>query len=683
VSRTANDDQSQTDQGWLQARNELFRMIMAGRSFSGGERNCLFLNIGHDRFATLSAVSGMDFPDDGRCIALTDWDRDGDQDLWISNRNAPRLRFLRNDTPARHHFLSLGLVGNGTTTNRDAIGARVEVVLKAVRRTQATDAALAEPVAPEPVPRGLALAEPVPPEAEPVAPEAVAPGTVMIETLRAGEGFLSQSSKWLHFGLGAADSIDRVVVHWPGGAAQTVVGLQVDQRYRIVQDQPDAEAIESVTATELPARDQTVPATTRVARVALATRVPMPPVAYERADGEPANESFATGVPTLVNLWASWCLPCLQELEDLTAHQQGLRDAGIQVLSLSVDRLAAERNADLEASDPYLPDKPVADVIRRLGYSFPWGHIDSAQMNLLQDLHDQFFFQKRPLPLPSSFLIDADGRLAVIYKGPISADQLLSDVQLARHDHEATAAEAACFPGSVIDHPRVKAVARRADLQTRYRVAAWLEETQRFATAQQSFRELAAMDPDWALPPWHLAKLHSNQRRWDIAKGFANRAIELDPFNAGAHNTLGLILSEQHDPVRAEAHLRKAIELAPDLAEAQNNLGTVLASQGKLSEAQECFERAVKLDDRFAEAQTNLGSVHAALNNTMHAIEHYRRAIEINPDYVDAHNNLGTMYARQGNLQRAIEQYRHVLSLDPNHRDARRNLELSQQLLRN
>ena len=104
-----------------------------GGSLSGRERHCVFLNMGATsggapQFANQSAGSGLDLSDDGRAIALSDWDGDGDVDMWISNRNAPRLRFMRNDSPAENHFVSLQLIANGTTTNRDAIGARVEVV---------------------------------------------------------------------------------------------------------------------------------------------------------------------------------------------------------------------------------------------------------------------------------------------------------------------------------------------------------------------------------------------------------------------------------------------------------------------------------------------------------------------------------------------------------------------------
>ncbi len=109
----------------------LQRMLREGRSFSGNERHCAFLNTGGSvaadgRFATVSALTGFDFPDDGRGLVTTDWDHDGDLDVWISNRTAPRLRFLRNDLPSgTGAFVALSLQGDGVTTNRDAIGARV------------------------------------------------------------------------------------------------------------------------------------------------------------------------------------------------------------------------------------------------------------------------------------------------------------------------------------------------------------------------------------------------------------------------------------------------------------------------------------------------------------------------------------------------------------------------------
>ena len=146
----------------------LHDLVRQGRSWSGNERNCCFLNTGQTRFANISGVSGIDFPDDARGISLVDWDHDGDLDVWVVNRNGPQVRYLRNDVPQDHHWLAVRLVG--TTSNRDAIGARVEVMTKGQGRGAKT--------------------------------EIRNPRSAIVRSLRAGEGFVAQSSKWLHFGLG-------------------------------------------------------------------------------------------------------------------------------------------------------------------------------------------------------------------------------------------------------------------------------------------------------------------------------------------------------------------------------------------------------------------------------------------------------------------------------------------------
>ena len=130
----------------------------------------MFLNTGGPTFADISAVTNLDFKDDGRCVGLLDWDLDGDLDLWMVNRTAPRVRLLSNNWANVNRYLSLKLIGQ--TCNRDAVGARVEVELEGGRR--------------------------------------------LVDTVRAGDGFLTQSTKWLHFGLGQDPMISRLRVRWPG-----------------------------------------------------------------------------------------------------------------------------------------------------------------------------------------------------------------------------------------------------------------------------------------------------------------------------------------------------------------------------------------------------------------------------------------------------------------------------------
>ena len=245
-------------------------MIVEGRSFSGNERNCFFLNTGaaaaaEGRFANISAVSGLDYPDDARAVALVDWDHDGDQDMWISNRNAPRLRLMRNEAPRTNHFLALRLEGTGKTTSRDAIGARVEVV----------------------------LANPPPATGEPAG--GAQPRSV--QTLRAGEGFLAQSSKWLHFGLGAAGAVDQVIVHWPGGEVEQFSGIDVDHRYRLTQGSGTPQDVTAPDRkTKLVPSIQKISPSTQVARIPLVEWLPAPKSPYTDFDGKKHDLEHFRGI---------------------------------------------------------------------------------------------------------------------------------------------------------------------------------------------------------------------------------------------------------------------------------------------------------------------------------------------------------------------------------------------------
>ena len=73
---------------------------LVGMSFSGKERNRLFLSRQARQFVDLSALSGLDNIADSRVFAVWDFDRDGWQDIAVANSNAPLLSIYHNDVAA-------------------------------------------------------------------------------------------------------------------------------------------------------------------------------------------------------------------------------------------------------------------------------------------------------------------------------------------------------------------------------------------------------------------------------------------------------------------------------------------------------------------------------------------------------------------------------------------------------
>ncbi len=122
VARSALDRKSPVpyENGW----NALNQWIREDYSWNGHERNVFYLNH-RGRFYDVSAVSGLDAAGDSRAFAVTDWDGDGNLDLIVKNRTAPQASFYRNECGVARQSVAFDL--RGTKSNRDAIGARVEV----------------------------------------------------------------------------------------------------------------------------------------------------------------------------------------------------------------------------------------------------------------------------------------------------------------------------------------------------------------------------------------------------------------------------------------------------------------------------------------------------------------------------------------------------------------------------
>ncbi|MDE2378066.1 TlpA disulfide reductase family protein [Bradyrhizobium sp.] len=136
-----------------------------------------------------------------------------------------------------------------------------------------------------------------------------------------------------------------------------------------------------------------------VAALTMATApLRLPDLAFEDADGKPKKLSDWRGKTVLVNLWATWCVPCRKEmpaLEDLQAKMSG---PGFEVVAINID-----------TRDPEKPKTFLKEAnLTRLGY------FNDQKAKVFQDLKTI----GRALGMPTSVLVDPQGCEIATIAGP-------------------------------------------------------------------------------------------------------------------------------------------------------------------------------------------------------------------------------------------------------------------------
>jgi tetratricopeptide (TPR) repeat protein len=141
-----------------------------------------------------------------------------------------------------------------------------------------------------------------------------------------------------------------------------------------------------------------------------------------------------------------------------------------------------------------------------------------------------------------------------------------------------------------------------------------------------------------------MAKANFWMERYELAKAILQRVSDLSPDRDDIYFMFGLIAMENDKKGRAIANFEKALQLNPRLAEAHNNLGMLYYSASDYKGAASQFQAAIDDYPSFKEAMLNLGNAYKSLKKFEEAEAKLNEVKQMAPDYADVYFNLGILY---------------------------------------
>ena len=338
--------------GLDEAGNEIYanehatKLFRDGFSFSGYERDGLWLNLGTKKFLNVSGVSGVSSITDGRGAVFADLDNDGDHDIFLTTIQGTSHLLFRNNVGDQNGFLRIVLTGS--ESGKDALGAIVRVKTSA---------------------------------------------GIMTRTKSGGSGYLSQHDPRLLFGLGDEPRAEWVEVTWPSGRRQRIDDVPAGRTLQIVEGET-APTVIAVESSALPDPLSAEEAFLAKLKVGVGQRFPSEDVTTLDGESIQLAAAIPTGRKVLVNLWATYCIPCATEIPELQNAYGRLRANQSEIVGLSID------TAGLDVVRKYVDQ-------RRIGY--PVYVADSRLVERIYAPAEVF--------IPLTFILDERGIIEEIHSG--------------------------------------------------------------------------------------------------------------------------------------------------------------------------------------------------------------------------------------------------------------------------
>ena len=268
------------------------KLFTEGFSFSGFERDKLYVNDQGKGFVEVSGLSGLDSVSDGRGAVYFDADNDGDYDIFLTALQGQTHFLYRNNIGQDNGYIRVTLVG--TQSGKDAYGTQVRLKTS----------------------QGL-----------------------LTKIKAGGSGFVSQSDPRLLFGLGEDDQAEWLEVEWPSGTHQRFEGIPARSSVRLVEGGQLEFLQERQLILPDPADDQAV------FLQALSHRPGdlFPAVKMTNMEGQVTDfHTYRRPDQTyLINFWATYCVPCRKEMPELEKLSRSLDS--VEIIGLSLDMGSAQQ----------------------------------------------------------------------------------------------------------------------------------------------------------------------------------------------------------------------------------------------------------------------------------------------------------------------------------------------------
>ena len=341
---------------------EIRQKLQSGASFSGHERNHVFLNQAREDYVEVSGVSGLDHPGDSRAFAVLDYDRDGWQDVAMVSANAPLFQLYRNQMAEREGatggMVAVRFEGGNRSSNaseqwstRDGYGARLLVEIG--ERT-------------------------------------------LLREHRAGEGLGAQNSAMLQVGIGDQEQAKRLEIRWPSGRSYDTTAVPARTMVTAYENPADSPTGAPFVLTPYGVHGAPPP------RVA-STKIPASSI---RAAQEVLPGS--RGRLILYTTMATWCVPCLVELPGLNLLRTTFTTAELEIFGVPYD--SEEPLGAFEAwSSRYTPPYR---ILSELSTTQRDAVIDGA-LNAL-----------RVEGVPAAIVTDSEGEVLLVRWGPPSISEI-------------------------------------------------------------------------------------------------------------------------------------------------------------------------------------------------------------------------------------------------------------------